>query len=153
MTSSDLPFWKPPPATGKDLRQFGWLFVIIAAAIGAWMYWGSSHPYTSTALLVPPSISLCLALVTLAAPRLLTPAWWPWMVFVRVLGFVNSHLLLALVFFLMFMPIGLVMRLFGRDPLGDRDFRKARQTVADGGSLWRRRDETQLAPHHYERQF
>ncbi|MFP6592931.1 MAG: hypothetical protein VCE12_20690, partial [Candidatus Latescibacterota bacterium] len=63
------------------------------------------------------------------------------------------HLLLAVVFYLMFTPIGLVMRLLGRDPLGDRDFGRARQIAADGGSLWQRREKAQLSLHHYERQF
>jgi hypothetical protein len=45
------------------------------------------------------------------------------------------------------------MRLLGRDPLGDRDFGRARQIAADGGSLWQRREKTQLSLHHYERQF
>ena len=94
-----------------------------------------------------------MLLLSLGLPSLLKPVWWPWMVVARVLGFVNSHLLLAVVFYLMFTPIGLVMRLLGRDPLGDRDFGRARQIAADGGSLWQRREKAQLSLHHYERQF
>jgi hypothetical protein len=145
--SSDLPFWKPPPPTRKDLRQFGILFAVISGILTGWLYW------TDKAFTIPLIAMCALVVVSLALPRLLTPAWWPWMVFVRVLGFVNSHLLLAIVFYVLFLPIGLIMRLIGRDPLGERDFRKARQVADSGGSLWQRREEEQLALHHYERQF
>ena len=130
MTSSDLPFWKPPPATTRDLRQFGLLFAVISALIAAWMFWGASYAYTTRQFLIPVGISSLLVLVSYTLPRVLTPAWWPWMVFVRVLGFVNSHLLLAIVFFVLFTPIGLTMRLFGRDPLEDRDFRRAQRRAS-----------------------
>ena len=102
---------------------------------------------------LPAAISAVLLLAGLALPSALKPFWWPWMVLARTLGFVNSHVLLAVVFYLMFMPVGLTMRLFGRDPLGDRKFLKSRQVADEGGSLWLRRDSAQLPPHHYERQF
>lgn len=36
------------------------------------------------------------------------------------LGYVNSRILLTLIFFLMFVPYRLLSRLFGRDPLSRR---------------------------------
>lgn len=147
--TTDLPFWRPPAPTRKDLRKFGLLFGLLAAVLAAYLVWRRGFD----AAVVPAAISAVLLLLSLLLPSLLTPVWWPWMVLARVLGFVNSHLLLALVFYLMFTPIGLLMRLFRRDPLGDRDFARARRTSTDGGSLWLRRDEQQLAPHHFERQF
>jgi len=65
------------------------------------------------------------------------------------LGFVNSHILLALVFYLLFTPMGLVMRLFRRDPL-DRSFPSPSDSPA---SYWIRRESPQLPREHYERQF
>ena len=40
-----------------------------------------------------------------------------WMEFGSVLGWINSRLLLGLVFYLMFFPIGFMMRLFGWDAM------------------------------------
>ena len=145
----DLPFWKPPPPGPRDLRKFGLLFCVLSAALAGYLVWSRGVD----AATVPGAISASLLLLSLGLPSLLKPVWWPWMVVARVLGFVNSHLLLAVVFYLMFTPIGLVMRLLGRDPLGDRDFGRARQIAADGGSLWQRREKAQLSLHHYERQF
>ena len=146
---ADLPFWKPPAPTPRGLRQFGLLFTVLGAALSLYLAWR----HGAAAVPVPAAITGVLLFLSLVVPRGLPPVWWPWMVVARVLGFVNSHLLLAVVFYLMFTPIGLVMRLLGRDPLGDRDFGRARQIAADGGSLWQRREKTQLSLHHYERQF
>ena len=145
----DLPFWRPPSPGRRDLRKFGLLFCVLSAALAGYLFWRRGYD----AATVPGAISAALLLLSLGLPSLLKPVWWPWMVVARVLGFVNSHLLLAVIFYLMFTPIGLVMRLLGRDPLGDRDFRRARRIAADGGSLWQRREKAQLSLHHYERQF
>ena len=147
--ASHTPFWKPPAATRTELRKFGLLFAVLAAGLAGWLAWSRG---VETAVL-PAAISAGLLLVSLVIPRVLFPAWWPWMVLVNVLGFVNSHLLLGLVFYLLFTPIGLLMRLFGKDPLGDRDFAAARRTAAEGGSLWHARDEPELDAAHFERQF
>ena len=149
MTATDLPFWRPPSPGPRDLRKFGLLFCVLSAALAGYLVWSRGVD----AATVPGAISAALLLLSLGLPSLLKPVWWPWMVVARVLGFVNSHLLLAVVFYLMFTPIGLVMRLLGRDPLGDRDFGRARQIAAHGGSLWQRREKAQLSLHHYERQF
>lgn len=148
-TASELPFWRPPAPTTSDLRRFGVLFGVLFGALAGYLAWQRGV----SAATIPAAVSVLLLLVGLVAPVLLQPAWWPWMIFARVLGFINSHLLLAIVFYLLFTPIGLAMRLFGRDPLGDRDFRRARKTATAGGSLWVRRQDPQLAKHHYERQF
>ena len=145
MQSTDRPFWKPPPSTRKDLRQFGLLFTVISSAIAAWMFWR----HGVDAATAPAAIAAVLLLVSLVWPVPLNPLWWPWMVFVNVLGFVNSHLLLALVFYLIFTPIGLVMRLFRRDPL-ERRFRSASDPRK---SYWIRRETSLLPKEHFERQF
>ncbi|HJN29497.1 MAG TPA: SxtJ family membrane protein [Candidatus Latescibacteria bacterium] len=148
MQSTDRPFWKPPPSTRKDLRQFGLLFTVISSAVAAWMFW--RHGVDAAA--VPAAIAAVLLLVSLVWPVPLKPLWWPWMVFVNVLGFVNSHLLLALVLCLIFTPIGWVLRLSGKRLL-DRDFRRSRQILSEGGSLWRRRETPLLDSQHFKRQF
>ncbi|MBT4936735.1 hypothetical protein HON22_02355 [Candidatus Peregrinibacteria bacterium] len=38
-----------------------------------------------------------------------------WLKFAHTLGFINTKILLTLVFFLVITPIGLIMRLFGKD--------------------------------------
>jgi ABC-type uncharacterized transport system permease subunit len=50
-------------------------------------------------------------------------------------GFVVSHIVLALVYFLALTPIGLTMRLFGHDPL-------SRKFDPEAQSYWKPRDKT-----------
>jgi hypothetical protein len=66
----------------------------------------------------------------------------------EVLGWINTRILLTLVFFLVVAPIGIVMRLFGRSPIAT--------SIATG----RRKDSywTDVEPHsygdrHVEKQF
>lgn len=53
----------------------------------------------------------------LAIPKALGPVYRIWMRFGAVMGVINSTIILAVIFFFLITPIGLVMRLFGRNPL------------------------------------
>ena len=50
-------------------------------------------------------------------PRLLRPIYVAWMVLAFPIGWTISQLILAVMFYGLFTPIGLVFRLIGRDPL------------------------------------
>ncbi len=41
----------------------------------------------------------------------------PWMGIAEVLGFINSRVILFVVFVLVFVPISVIMRIFGHDPM------------------------------------
>jgi Saxitoxin biosynthesis operon protein SxtJ len=56
----------------------------------------------------------------LVQPRLLkwpSAAWWR---FSRVLGYINARILLTLMFWLLLVPVSLLWRLTGKDPLARR---------------------------------
>jgi hypothetical protein len=53
----------------------------------------------------------------LSGSRAALPVYWAWMGVAFVLGSVIGRVLLAGVFYLVFSPMGVVMRLMGRDPL------------------------------------
>ena len=56
-------------------------------------------------------------LIGLTAPRLLHYPYKAWMVLGYVLGWINSHIILGLVFIFVLQPIAYIMRLTGYDPL------------------------------------
>ena len=56
-------------------------------------------------------------LIGLTAPRLLLYPYKGWMVLGHVLGWINSHIILGLVFIFVLQPIAYIMRLTGYDPL------------------------------------
>lgn len=61
------------------------------------------------------------------APMALLPLYRVWVKFAMILAWVNTRLLLGIVFYLVITPIGLCMRLFGYDPL-DRKIDKEAST-------------------------
>ena len=68
-----------------------------------------------------------------------------WMNFARALGRVNTVILLSVVYYLMFTPLGLLARLFGRDPLERKWTKEA--------TYWKKRDIKPFRPEDYLRQF
>ena len=58
-----------------------------------------------------------LALAGLVRPVLLGPVYRAWMALGAALGWINTRLLLGLVFYGLVLPIGLLLRLLGKDPL------------------------------------
>ena len=59
------------------------------------------------------------------APQLARPFYVAWLTIGGVIGFVISNLLLVLVFYIVITPIGLLLRLVGKDPLERRLDRSA----------------------------
>ena len=68
-------------------------------------------------------------LLGFTAPRLLHYPYKVWMSFGYVLGWINSHIILGLVFILVLLPIAFIMRLTGYDPL--RTKRKGTKTYRE----------------------
>ena len=62
-------------------------------------------------------ITVSFLLITILNPRLLLPFNKLWMRFGFLLSMIISPIVLGLIFFGLFTPYGLVMRLFGRDEL------------------------------------
>ena len=65
----------------------------------------------------PWVLALVFFLLALIRPTLLAGIYTVWMAFGSVMSRVNSFLILGLVFFMMVTPLGLLLRLFGNDPL------------------------------------
>ena len=58
--------------------------------------------------------SVLFLLVSLIIPRILLPLATLWTKLVRIIGYFNNHLILGILFFTIFVPLGLGMRIFGR---------------------------------------
>ena len=74
--------------------------------------------------------------------KFLKPVYDIWMKFAAVLAWVNTRIILIVMFYLVFTPIGLIMKLFGSDQLGLR-MEKEKE------SYWIKKD----GKVNYERQF
>jgi len=100
-------------ATTTELRNFGLIVggIFGALAIWPWIIRGGNVRQWMLALAV------VLILPALVAPRVLAPAHRVWMALGAALGWVNTRLVLGLIFFGLITPMGLVLRLTGRDPM------------------------------------
>lgn len=65
----------------------------------------------------PWGITIVLWCCAMFYPRSLSPMYKGWMATGNVLGWINTRIILGLVFYIVIMPIGLVMRLLGKDPM------------------------------------
>lgn len=96
-------------------RSFGWTFAAVFVLGGAYNHWqgGAWH----AVLLV---LGCVAAVVTLTRQSWLTPLNRAWMAFGDLLGRVVSPVVLGAIFFCVFTPAGMVMRLCRRDAMSRR---------------------------------
>ncbi len=106
--------WDP---SERDLRFFGWGLVLMAAGLGGALAW-RARPMAGAAV---GGVLGLAGFATLLRPRLAgRRIYRAWMSVAWIIGTVLSSGVLALIYFGILTPIGLVMRLAGRDALGLR---------------------------------
>ena len=125
----------------RELRNFGLLVGGVFAVLGLLFLVRGKPVYPW--LLTP---GLILAILGAIAPRTLKYIYLAWMGLALVLGFVVSHVILTVFFFLVITPIGLIARLAGKDFLRLKLNRQAK-------SYWIPREHRRKSPEDYERQF
>ena len=97
----------------KKHRHFGLLVGGIFIVIGVWPAIFRGQNLRLWALLAGG----VLVIPGLLMPGFLAPFYRVWMAVGRALGWVNTRLILGLTYYIVFAPVGLVMRLLGRDPM------------------------------------
>jgi len=105
----------------RKIRDFGITFFVVFAIIGGvFLYQGQSFGY---ACFVAGVVFVVLGR---GAPRSLKPLYKAWMTLALVLGFFTSRVILCILYYFVLTPIGVIMRLFGRDLLDRRWDKEAR---------------------------
>jgi hypothetical protein len=66
-----------------------------------------------------------LSIAGLVRPSVMKPIWVGWMTAVFPIGWTISHLVLAVTYYLVLTPVGILLRLTGRDPMTRRLDRQA----------------------------
>lgn len=101
----------------RELRQFGFTIgVIVAVLFGGILPWLFDRAFP----LWPWIVAGGLLAWALLLPKTLSPLYRAWMAIGHVLGWINTRIILGLIFYAMILPIGLIMRMFGRDPMRRR---------------------------------
>ena len=104
--------WQP---TRTELRVFGIGLAVFCAVIGAIVFRHDGQ-FGGTLSLLAGIAAVSLA-VSFLAPERLLPIYRVFVVVAFPIGWALSHLILAVIFYAVFTPIGLVMKLLGRDPM------------------------------------
>ena len=106
----------------KELRWFGLMLLVFVAIVGALARWQFASPDGARLVWTAGG---GLAAVYLVAPPLRRWIFLGWVYAAFPIGWTVSHLVLAAIYYLVFMPIGLVLRLTKGDPLERRLDRSA----------------------------
>jgi hypothetical protein len=113
--------WNPDRKTLAEFSEFGLFFLGMVAAPLAYF---RDRPALAAVLWVAAVVGRVLGL---ARPEWLQPVYVGLMAATGPIGWLVSHLTLALLFYGVITPIGLALRLAGRDPL-NRKFDPAATT-------------------------
>jgi hypothetical protein len=125
----------------KPIRNFGITFFFVLLFIGTILaYKGRSTGYAVI------GVGVLFFVLGMWAPVWLKAFYRAWMGLAAVLGFFTSRLILSVLFYLVVTPIGLTMRLLGKDLLNQRWDRKT-------STYWIKREKTPFDKERYEKQF
>jgi hypothetical protein len=98
----------------RMLRQFGGLCALVFGGAGLWSAATTGFGARAVILL---AVGMGGGFLGLLRPSLLRPVFVGWMVLAFPIGWLVSHLLLGLLFFGVFTPVGLLLRTLGKDSL------------------------------------
>ncbi|HVG02704.1 MAG TPA: SxtJ family membrane protein, partial [Nitrospira sp.] len=97
----------------KELRNFGLIVGGLFALIGAWPLIRHGETLRVWALV----LASFLVPLGLLMPAVLRPIFKVWMKVGHVMGWVNTRIILGILYFGLITPMGMVMRLFGWDSM------------------------------------
>jgi len=132
---------KHTPVTDAQARKTALVVACVLLAISAWNY----HRGRMIVVAVAGVLGVALVVAGLLLPPLARRFHIFWMRVAVALGWVNSRILLSLMFYGVFTPYRLVSRLFGRDPLNRRGAKRE--------SYWTPRNRTRQKKEGFERLF
>ena len=118
--------------TKKQLKEFGYLIGFGFPILLGWLIptlFG--HGFRAWTLWV----GIPALILGFVAPALLRQPYRAWMALGHALGWVNSHVILGLVFIVVLQPIALLMRLSGRDPLRRKKHHESKSYREERDSL------------------
>jgi hypothetical protein len=100
------------PVKTASNREFGWVFTVFFCLVGFWPLLDAATPRAWALIL-----AALFALTTLFFPAALTPLNRLWTRLGALMHKIVNPLVLGLIYALTIVPIGLIFKLLGKDPL------------------------------------
>ena len=123
-------------------REFGLIVGGVFVLLGTWWTYRSKFTSARDVVIV---LGATLVLFGVLFPKGLVYPNKTWMLLAEGLSYVSTRIILALVFFLVLTPIGIIKRAMGWDPLHRRS--------SSLDTYWRPYSKRQQDPRHYEKMF
>ena len=122
-------------------RVFGFFFAGLFALAGGYLLYQEQGKYGVYSFIMATT----LLIVTIAKPHLLLPLNKLWMKLGLLIGKAVNPLILGIIYFGIFTPVGIMMRIFGRDEL--------RLKLKKRRSYWRKRKANDPNSYGFKNQF
>lgn len=126
----------------REEREFGLVVGFMLILLGSWWFYRDRwKPVAAGFLALGPVLVLLGSLF----PRALVFPNRAWAALARLLSLFTTPIILAIVYFAIFMPIGAIKRLFGWDPL--------RRRALSAASYWSPYNARQRDVRHFEKMY
>ncbi|HEY3056856.1 MAG TPA: SxtJ family membrane protein [Thermoanaerobaculia bacterium] len=124
----------------KQLITFGVTIAAALAVIAGVRAWRNGMDEVAISAFIVAGLFAASAVI---APDSLASVYRWWMRIAEALGWINTRILLIVIFYLVVTPVGLIMRMVRRSPLD----------VAEKDSYWTASPRNSYGDRHYEKQF
>ncbi|MFZ3157696.1 MAG: SxtJ family membrane protein [Smithella sp.] len=125
----------------SDWEKFGITMGKILSIIGFYLLWKKNNNYNYILFL-----AAAFFITGLILPSILRPVYKVWMALAVVMNFIMTRVIMAVIFYLIVTPIGLIASLTGKKFLDVKIDKSAK-------SYWIVREKTSKLKSDYERQF
>lgn len=125
----------------KEFRKFSYTMGIFLILAGFFLFWKDFEWYIYII-----STGLILLLSGLFIPIILRPLYIVWMSFAAILGYIMTRIILTVIFCLLFIPVGTILRILRKDVLKE-------SFDLNVESYWIKRSDDKFDPVSAERQF
>jgi len=129
----------------KKIKDFGWvMFAVLGILIPLFISYRIGWDI-NTPMLILFAISQFFLIPSIVLPRMMEPIYKAWMLLAILLGLIMTKVIITIVFIFIMTPIGLIRKLFVKDPLNLKADKSAT-------TYWVKKENT-FSADRYEKQY
>ncbi|MCX5908702.1 MAG: SxtJ family membrane protein [Deltaproteobacteria bacterium] len=125
----------------RELRKFALTLFIALEIMGSLILWRKGQIG-----FIFLGIGAAFLLIGIIEAGFLRPIYRVWMRLAMLMALIMTHLILAVLYYALFSPAALVMRMLGKDPL-------KLKVANDAGSFWVKRPQGEFKKERYEKMY